>query len=385
MLKTQPADSVGKKPRRIVNAINDKLPGLLQPVLLLAVTKHHDEMERKDTPKGNKAECDGWGWRGKLAVLLGKYGSKTSDQRKAASHQTHNKRSQILYASFKELRDLGYKLDEPANLKPKHIEALVKLWEKDGQSPSTIQNKISVFRVFSKWIGKEGMILASESLVQTPGAATRSYVAKEPKGWTAKGVSTGLIEQVEQFDSRVGIQLRACLVFGLRMKETLELKPHRVDKGDYMVVSDGTKGGRARVVPINTKEKRDLLEQCKKLVGHAKNAYLGDPEFTLTQNRRRFYYVLDKFGITVDDLGVTAHGLRHEYVNGRYEQITGDKSPVEGGTISIENPELDLSARTEIAEEVGHTRPSIVSCYSGSRRTAKKKFSETSDGGFAPE
>lgn len=61
-----------------------------------------------------------------------------------------------------------------------------------------------------------------------------------------------------------------------------------------MVVSDGTKVGRARVVPINTQEKRDLLEQCKRLVGHAKNAYLGDPEFTLTQNRRRFYIVTSR-------------------------------------------------------------------------------------------
>jgi len=323
-----------------------------------------------NTPE--QKQTGGWGWKGKLAELLGRHGSRTSDQGKAASHQTHNKRTQVLFASFRELRELGYKLDDPANLKPKHIEALVKLWEKEGQSPSTIQNKISVFRIFTRWIGKEGMIRSAESLVQTPGAATRSYVVTEPKGWTPKGVSTSVIDQVENFDARVGMQLRVCLVFGLRMQEAIELKPHRVDKGDYMVVSDGTKGGRARVVPINTQGKRDLLEQCKKLVGFAKNAYMGDPENSLAQNKRRFYYLMEKFGITKEDLGVTAHGLRHEYVNGRYEQLAGDKSPVEGGTVARKNPELDHAVRTVIAEEVGHTRPSIVSCYSGSRRTFKE-------------
>jgi site-specific recombinase XerC len=322
-----------------------------------------------NTPKQKLNTPSGWGWRGKLAALLAQHGSRTSDNRKVASHQTHNKRSQVLYASFKELRELGYKLDEPANLKPKHMQALVKLWEEDGQSPSTIQNKISVFRIFTKWIGKAGMIHSAESLVKTLGAATRSYVATEPKGWTANGVSIEVIEQVEQFDARVGMQLRLCLIFGLRMQESIELKPYRADKGEYLVVTDGTKGGRARVAPINTQEKRDFLDQCKKLVGFAKNSYMGAPENTLAQNKRRFYYVMEKFRITKNDLGVTAHGLRHEYVNQRYEKLAGGKSPIEGGTIAHENPELDHAVRIVIAEEVGHTRPSIVSCYCGSGRT----------------
>ena len=324
-----------------------------------------------NTPIESK-KTKGWGWKGKLAVLLGKYGSLTSDQSKSASHKTHNTRAQILYASFRELRGLGYRLDEPANLKPKHLEALVKHWEKDEQSPATIQNKISVFRVFSGWIGKAGMIKEAESYVETPGAATRTYVATEPKGWTANSVPLELIKSVEAFDARVGLQLRTCLTYGLRMKEAIELKPHRSDKGDYLVITDGTKGGRARVVPLDTPEKRELLEQCKKMVGHAKNAFMGDPEHTLLQNKNRFYYVMKKFGITKDQCGVTAHGLRHEYVNGRYEELAGGKSPVEGGAIARDNPELDHSVRTIIAEEVGHTRPSIVSCYTGSGRTVTK-------------
>lgn len=331
-----------------------------------------------NAPIESKKESTGWGWKGKLAVLLGKYGSLTTDQRKAASHKTHNTRAQVLYASFRELRQLGFRLDEPANLKPKHLQALVKLWEEDGQSPSTIQNKISVFRVFTGWIGKAGMIRDTESYVQTPGAATRSYVAKEPKSWTANAVSTEIIQQVEQFDARVGMQLNLCLMFGLRVKETIEFKPHRVDKGDYMIVTDGTKGGRARAVPLDTPEKRQLLEQCKKLVGFAKNSFLGDPGHSLLQNKNRFYYVMKKFGITRLQLGVTAHGLRHEYVNGRYEELAGDKSPVEGGTVARDNPELDYSARTIIAEEVGHTRPSIVGCYCGSTKTQSIKVIEIS-------
>jgi site-specific recombinase XerC len=329
-------------------------------------------MEKMNSPIENREIQTRWGWKGILASLLEVHGSVTQDKSKAASHLTHTKRAQVLYSSFGELRELGYKLNDPRNLKPKHIDALVGKWESDGQSPSSIQNKISIFRVYCGWIGKGGMIQSAESLVETLGAATRSYVATESKAWTSNGVSFEVIQKVEEFDARVGMQLRICVVFGLRMNEAIELKPNRADKDDYLVISDGTKGGRARVVPINTEEKRALLEQCKKLVGYTKNAYMGEPTNSLLQNKNRFYYVMRKFGITKEDLGVTAHGLRHEYVNQRYHELAGDKSPVEGGTIARDNPELDHSVRTVIAEEVGHTRPSIVSCYSGSRRTVKK-------------
>jgi hypothetical protein len=156
-----------------------------------------------NSPIENHQKPASWGWRGKLAALLATNGSVTSDKTKVASDLTHTKRAQVLFASFEELRKLGYKIKDPGNLKPKHMAALVDFWEKESQSPSTIQNKISVFRVFAGWIKKDGMIPAAESLVKTPGAATRSYVTKEPKGWTVNGVSLEVIEQVEQFDARV--------------------------------------------------------------------------------------------------------------------------------------------------------------------------------------
>jgi hypothetical protein len=38
---------------------------------------------------------------------------------------------------------------------------------------------------------------------------------------------------------------------------------------------------------------------------------MGDPTRDLKRNLRRFDYVMEKFGITFAQLGVTAHGLRH--------------------------------------------------------------------------
>lgn len=323
-----------------------------------------------NTSKQNKSRP--FDWKGQIAALLAIHGDETVSGEKVASHRTHMKRAQVLYASFGELRDLGFKLSDVSNLRTKHIKALVGYWEKDGQSPSTIQNKISIFRVFSKWIDKNGMIGPAEGLVKTPGAATRSYVAVQAKGWDANDVPIELIDEVESGDLIVGMQLRLCRMFGLRMQEAVQLRPHRADKGDYLVITDGTKGGRARVVPIKTAEQRDLLVQCKNLVGFAKNAHMGMSGKTLKQNKRRFYTIMDKFGINKKTSGVTAHGLRHEYVNRRYEEMAGGKSPVEGGTVARDDPELDHEVRIVIAEEVGHTRPSIVSCYSGSRRTVQK-------------
>jgi len=77
-----------------------------------------------------------------------------------------------------------------------------------------------------------------------------------------------------------------------------------------------------------------------------------------------FYRIMQRFGITKDQLEVTAHGLRHQYANDRYEACTGVTAPLRGGP-AIDG-ETDTQARLEISEELGHSRRQALASYLGS-------------------
>ncbi|WP_188582563.1 integrase domain-containing protein (plasmid) [Tistrella bauzanensis] len=303
------------------------------------------------------------GWKGSLASILKQHnGSKVDGS--VASYATQYKRSSVLFSSFKELRTLGYKIDSVTQFKGKHFDALVRSWSARGLSSSTIQNRISVFRVFCKWVGKDGMIQRYEKQIRESGISRRSMVADNDRSWSAAGVDVQKkIGEVSAQDKRVGIQLELQRAFGLRARESMQLRPHQADKGHYLAVSHGTKGGRDRVVEIGNKYQRDVLDRAKALA--SKNGSTIDPKKNLSQWKNHYYRVIRSHGITRDS-GFTSHGLRHERLNEVYKEVTGNLSPVQGG--GKVDREIDNFARQEVAEVAGHSRSSISSAYLGSGR-----------------
>ena len=303
------------------------------------------------------------GWKASLAAVL-KAKNRTKKDGSVASAATQDKRADILFAGFKALRELGYKFDDVASLRGKHMEVLAKHWEEKGLSASTLQNNLSIFRTFSGWIGKEGMVEKTTDKYFSNGAATRSSIAKEDKSWSGKGVDAAAkIAEVTAKDARIGLQLELQAAFGLRVREALQLRPHIADKGTYLAVNLGTKGGRDRVVPIDTPEKRELLERAKSFAA-LRLASTSDPERTLVQAKNHYYAVVRACGIT-RDAGFTSHGLRHGYAHERYEELAGEAAPVRGGDLATHDKDLDRGVRLEIAEELGHSREDVTTHYLG--------------------
>lgn len=285
--------------------------------------------------------------------------------------ETQAKHKSILILSFREIRRLGYKLNSPRNFREKHLRALITSWEQKGIAPATLQNRISTLRLFCSWIGKPGMIKHSVDYVQKESSVRRTYVAKRDKSWRAHDVDAQmLIRDIESYDRYVAMQLELILAFGLRRREAVMLRPHRADRGFFLAVHDGTKGGRDRVIEIRSDFQREVLDRAKKMA-KTLNGHIGNPNRHLKQNLRRFSYVMNRFGITQADLGVTAHGLRHQFLQDRMQQI-GVTPPVRGGEMHQDQQVIDY-ARHVVAEEAGHTRLSITSAYCGTFRTARRK------------
>lgn len=314
---------------------------------------------------GNKGVSAG-GWKKTLAAVLKAHGRVSADGAKAVSYATLDKRSDVLCSGFRELRELGYRLNDVRSFRNTHMQVLARHWEAKGQSPSTIQNKISVFRTFAEWIGKRGMIQGAENYVANPASVTRHSATQTDKTWSGTGRDIQeKIAEVRARDPRVAIQLELQHAFGLRAKESMLLKPHMADKGSYLAVNWGTKGGRDRVVPIDTPQKREVLERAKAFAA-SRTASTSDPARTLAQWRNHYYHVCRSVGISREG-GVVSHGLRHEHLNAKYRELTGQASPIQGGDPAKVGQEAHRAAMQEIAEIAGHSRAAISTAYVGSR------------------
>ena len=316
------------------------------------MTRNHDAGRRPAGATG--------GWKASLAAVLKAHNGARNDGA-VASFATQDKRADVLYAGFKSLLALGFRMDTVMSLRGKHVEALAKDWHTRGLSASTLQNNLSIFRTFAEWIGKAGMVRGIEHYLGS-GMAARSSIAQEDKSWSGRGIDIAAkIEQVRQKDARIGLQLELQFAFGLRAREAMQLRPHIADQGTYLSISHGTKGGRDRVEPIRTPEQRALLDRAKTFCA-TRSSSTSDPQRKLAQWKNHYYQVVRSCGITRSD-GITSHGLRHEYANERYRELSGADSPVRGGATL--DREADHAAREVVAEELGHSRADVTTHYLG--------------------
>lgn len=211
------------------------------------------------------------------------------------------------------------------------------------------------------------MIRGSEHYVKNPQSVMRHCVAQYDKTWSGQEKNLAdKLANLQAQDVAVAMQLELQRAFGLRMREAALLKVHQADQGAYLAVNWGTKGGRDRVITIQTDYQRDVLQRVKTLIVR-KTDSLIPKGCSFKQWKNHYYYVCRENSISRKD-GITSHGLRHERLNEIYQTITGQASPIKTKNDQENypvNPQLDQIARQEIAEVAGHSRPSIASAYIG--------------------
>ncbi|MGH8201618.1 MAG: integrase domain-containing protein [Steroidobacteraceae bacterium] len=195
------------------------------------------------------------------------------------------------------------------------------------------------------------------------GTAARSSIARRDRTcWSGRGIDVAAkVEEVRRKDERVALQLELQLAFGLRAREAMQLRPQLADKGSYLSITHGTKGGRDRVEPIRTPQQRALLERAKTFC-MTPSSSTSDPQRRLVQWKNHYYEVVRSCGISRNE-GITSHGLRHQYAQERYRELTATDSPVRGG--APVDRDTDHAARRVVAEELGHSREEITTNYLG--------------------
>ncbi len=312
-----------------------------------------------------------------LDVLLELFNAQHTSLQKTVSHKTRHDRAQFLRRFFRDLnKRAGFKkLPDPRNLGQKHIEAMVQLWRQDHLAPATIQTYLSFLRGLALWTNKPGFVRPPAYYGLEVAEYQRHEAAQRDKTWRAAGVQVNeLIAKVSAFDPRVGASLALIEAFGLRRKESVTFRPfaHEAEAAQTGLAPEQCnaeryvrvkgKGGRTRDLAVD-REKRSAALAHAQSVAAGPSSHMGDPGRDLKRNLRRFDYVVSRFGITKKQLGVTAHGLRHEVLGDEFKGLTGHAPPIQGGDTPPR--EVDYAARKAVAALAGHARVRAAEAYLG--------------------
>jgi len=269
------------------------------------------------------------------------------------SYGTQVRRERELTLMANELHELGYRGMNSHSLKPKHVEALVGHWLKKEVAAGTIKNRMAAFRWWARKVNRQNVVARSNDFYGIP---NRIFVTNVN---IAKSISKVDLAKVRDENVRMGLELQ--LAFGLRREESIKFIPSYADQGDELILKPSwTKGGKARTLPIRTKDQRDVLDRAHKLAGKG----------SLIPSNRNYRQQLRIYeGHTLRAGLSRMHGLRHAYAQRRYEELTGWKSPAAGGpsskSLTREQKDQNHQARLIISHELGHEREQITAVYLG--------------------
>jgi integrase/predicted DNA-binding protein (UPF0251 family) len=288
------------------------------------------------------------------------------------SIQTQEYRTMAIGKSFEELRQNGFALHSPYSLKHKHVEFLVSFWVRRKLTGGTIENKLTHLRAIADWMRKPNLVSTLADYVdREEHNLVRSQVPQADESWEANGIDAGTkIKEVAATDRNVAVQLKLQAAFGLRVEESFLLRPGEAIRDDGLLdVTAGTRGGRDRVVPISLRFA--ALEEAAAL----SNPYTGSTiphGYTKQQWRDRYYHVLRKHGITQSGLGVTSHGLRHQFLQEMYKTLAGVPASIkrQGESTSFE---LHRTGRQRVVEAAGRSRASKANAYLTTHEAAALK------------
>jgi len=272
---------------------------------------------------------------------------------KDGSFATQNNRHRMLQLSANQLKEEGYRKMGSHSLKPKHIESLVGRWKAEGISSGTIKNRMATLRWWSEKVNKPGVIKRDNNEYSIE---NRTYVSNESKARTLPQDNLNSIS-----NALVTYSLKLQKQFGLRREESIKFNVVTADKNQHLELkSSWTKGGRGRIIPINTAEQRYLLNDIKSKIG---NRALIPDDRTYKQQMKTYEWHVKNAGLD------KMHGLRHAYAQSRYKELTGWNSPAAGGLssqfLSEGQKTLDRQVRLLISKELGHEREEITAVYLG--------------------
>ena len=290
-------------------------------------------------------------------------------------------RRQMIFLSVAQLWSLGFHIKKMESLSSKHVDALMSYWYSQGISANTLHTRLSTLRVLCSWLGKCNVVKDVTDYVPAEDAR-RTTAATESLAWEANNVvPLEIIVLAKQVDERLAAMLSLQHYFGLRVKESIEIRPASswIEGGRTLEISSGTKGGRIRQIRVETPEQEEAIACAYRLAESGNSKRLRWTDCSWIQAQNRFYNLVRKrLGISGKGLGVTSHGLRHGYSQRKYRSESGFPTPIEGGALGEITRDQHRKASTTVSRALGHGRIDVTASYYGSYGHALRQQSPVS-------
>lgn len=237
-------------------------------------------------------------------------------------------------------------------------------------SAATAQNRISAVNMVMEFARKDKEVWASPT--KDCGIEKRNGIATESRAISGERHA----DAIDRLSPRAAALLDLQRELGLRHKESMLININsaiaQYNKTGNIKIIDGTKGGRARIIPIEKQSQKDALTRASTIQGNEKAMIPAGMNYI--QASREIYREMS-------DVNIRQHGERHHYAQARYEEIMGVKCPVATGIkhgnahhkyiatqlkITIRDAKTkDQITRLRIAHELGHSRTGITNSYLG--------------------
>lgn len=237
--------------------------------------------------------------------------------------------------------------------------------EAGDMSPAYAQNLVSAVNTVMG-LATHGQ-WESVSPTRDCGIAERSSTREEAPGALDREAYARAVGAVRaEVGERAAAVVELCRELGLRSKEASLIDARSalteaLSRG-AITISEGTKGGREREVPIASERQLEALSKAAEAQGDSRSLIPSE----MSWREWREGELRDAREVVQAYTGGGLHDLRAAYACERYESLTGYAAPVVAGE-RLADRELDREAREQIAEELGHGRIDVVSEYVGGR------------------
>ncbi len=236
---------------------------------------------------------------------------------------------------------------------------------------ATAQNRLSsANRTMAALRGDQSVKVPSPS--KALGMQRTSVRAETPQGQDREQLQRIVAVLCDRQQPRVAAIALLARATGMRLREaTLADLPRLLRETQQLGrinIQDGTKGGRSgasapRWIGVNDHIREALTFAAQAMPDGCRNLLARDETYQGFQQAfvRPARDLLHQHGLK------GFHELRAAYACERYEQITDQPAPVNGGRCYRLDRQLDEQARIQIGYELGHGRIDVVAAYIGGR------------------
>ena len=278
-----------------------------------------------------------------------------------------------------ELRVVGFAVQSWKNVTNRHMAAVVERWRDRGLSNATLKEYLSGVRAIARAYGNADLREKNDFRTADGSLLVGSRVGVDNRNRAVPddiyAAALEVLRAGTEDEQRFAIHLRLMRTGGLRHEEARKLNALRCLLADGRVfVSDGTKGGRERMIAEPSAAFIAAIEDARRFVSSYGNLM---PDGTSERRwEKKAYALAHSVGISKGACGASLHGLRHAWAQERYADITGFRCASAGGTLVGAQEaagdgwrQLDSDARLLIKAELGHgpDRDDVVARYLGAR------------------